>query len=146
MTKAASRTISGDATDVERTQLNVKGGSMTAILKKPMRAALPEDFAYGARLDFGAGVSCVVLAPGSLEGEVEGGRHIHVTRVSDTRLVLDLVDDAAPTSDPMELAFLRMVIEQFKRGERTLAGADEADAAFRNLRPEVATRGTDDDR
>lgn len=118
--------VSGDVT-VEQTRLNTKGGSLTATLKKGLRAAFDQgsDTAVGARLDFGSLGSLVLLAPGA-EGDQQPLGHIRMTRMHDRRFVLDLVDDSVAAGDPMTQAFLTMVIEQFKKGERTLVDRDAA--------------------
>ncbi|MFT4100628.1 MAG: hypothetical protein QM674_06240 [Burkholderiaceae bacterium] len=119
--------VSGDVT-VEQTRLNTKGGSMTATLKKTLRAAFDQgtDMAVGARLDFGTLGSLVLLAPGGAEGAQQHLGHIRVTRMHDRRFMVDLVDDGAEINDPMTQAFLTMIVEQFKRGERALVDREAA--------------------
>jgi hypothetical protein len=112
--------IRGDVS-VEDTRLNTKGGSMTATLKKPLRDALGAGKrALGVRLDFGK-VSGVFLAPARLARQ-----RFQVTRMGERRIVIDLVDDTRQPLDPYEAAFLNVLTEQFKRGERPLATREQA--------------------
>lgn len=114
--------IQGDVT-VEETRLNTKGGSMTAILRKKLGEALGRGgtTATGARYDFGELGSVILLVPGRLKA----GR-IQVTRMSDRRFVVDLVDKNAPAVEPLTRAFLTIITEQFKHGQRRLVDRDRA--------------------
>ena len=131
--------IQGDVT-VEETRLNTKGGSMTAILRKKLGEALGRGgtTATGARYDFGELGSVILLVPGRLKA----GR-IQVTRMSDRRFVVDLVDKNAPTVEPLTRAFLTIITEQFKHGQRRLVDRDRAFAeldAVEQPRPVRARR------
>lgn len=119
--------IQGDVT-VEETRLNTKGGSMTAILRKRLSEALGTTggLVTGARLDFGQLASVVLLAPSRIgTGRVKRGR-IRITRMTDRRFVVDLIDDNPETIDPFTQAFLTMIVEQFKRGQRKLVDRETA--------------------
>ena len=111
-------TIQGDVT-VEETRLNTKGGSMTAILRKKLSGALGGGgtTAMGARFDFGKLGSVILLVP----DRMKGGR-IQVTRMNDRRFVVDLVDKSAATVEPFTHAFLTIIAEQFKHGQRPRPG------------------------
>jgi hypothetical protein len=135
--RAAS--IQGDVT-VEETRLNTKGGSMTAILRKKLSEALGRGgtTATGARFDFGQLGSVILL----VSNRIKGGR-IQVTRMNDRRFVVDLVDKSAVTVEPLTRAFLTIIAEQFKHGQRRLVDRDRAFAELEGVEqaPAVRARG-----
>jgi len=138
----ATPTITGDVV-VEEVTLNRKGGSLTATLKRGIRAGLNADpgLFYGARLDFAAGGACVLMAPAAKSAgaasEADTPR-FHVTRVSPHRFVVDLVDDGAPVVDPMTEALLIILREQVKAGQRKIVPADDSAGMFASIREKLA--------
>jgi hypothetical protein len=125
-------TIVGDVA-VESVTVNDKGGSLSAILKRPLRA----DFAggglfYGARIDFEPGISCVLVAPGRTEAKdrTGKGRKFRVQRVTRHRYVLDFGDDDREVVDPVTQATLKILEEMAKHARLTLLSREAADQRF----------------
>ncbi len=113
---------------VETTTLNSKGGSLTATLRKNLRVAFSEGVhkGAGALLDFGKHGSVVLIAPTAADSGPEASHRYHITRMNDRRYVVDVIDDEAETVDPVTQAFLTLIVEQFKHGERELVSRDDA--------------------
>jgi hypothetical protein len=130
-------TIVGDVA-VESVTVNDKGGSLSAILKRPLRA----DFAggglfYGARIDFEPGISCVLVAPGRTEAKdrTGKGRKFRVQRVTSHRYVLDFGDDDdREVVDPVTKATLKILEEMARTGRLTLLSQEAADKRFAKLK------------
>jgi hypothetical protein len=125
-------TIVGDVA-VESVTVNDKGGSLSAILKRPLRT----DFAggglfYGARIDFEPGISCVLVAPGRTEAKdrTGKGRKFRVQRVTPHRYVLDFGDDDREVVDPVTKATLKILEEMARTGRLTLLSQEETDKRF----------------
>jgi hypothetical protein len=135
-------TIVGDVA-VESVTVNDKGGSLSAILKRPLRA----DFAggglfYGARIDFEPGISCVLVAPGRTEAKdrTGKGRKFRLQRVTPHRYVLDFGDDDREVVDPVTQATLKILEEMARTGRLALLGKEAADKRFAKLK-ELETEG-----
>ena len=120
--------VYGDVT-IEQTRLNVKGGSMTATLKKALRAAFDEgaNEAVGARLDFPDHHSLVLLAPiGIATGESDALGRVQITRVHERRFMVELVDDDSPKLEETTKAFLTILVEQAREGRRKVVDSETA--------------------
>jgi hypothetical protein len=129
-------TIVGDV-PVESVAVNVKGGSLAAILKRSLRG----DFTggapfYGARIDFEPGISCVLVAPGRTEAKdrTGKGRKFRLQRVTPHRYVLDFGDDDREVIDPVTQATLKIMEEMARTGRLALLGKEAADKRFAKLK------------
>jgi hypothetical protein len=130
------RVLSGNVT-VESTRLNDKGGSVTAILKKPLSVAFDHSggLAIGARLKF-SDRSAVVLLP-----ELDDGSHFEVSQVGLDRFVIDLVDTKLERTDGLTASFLKIITEQFKKDQRPVVTGAEATKELEDILGLVHNRG-----
>ena len=110
--------IVGDAV-VEGVTVNNKGGSVSAILKRPIRGDLnPGGLCYGAKIEFKPGVSCVLMAG-------DQGR-IRVAKVGNGFL-LTLEEGQHEVVDPTTKAILSLYEEMLKAGRAKLIAPAEAE-------------------
>jgi hypothetical protein len=135
MAKAGSAmgepTISGDVV-VHAVTVNQKGGSLTATLKKPLRAdwTVASGRLHGARMEFADGVACVLMAP-EAEGTID---------ISTPRFQIDLLGKDTPTMEPMTAALVAILQEQIKAGQRNIVPADQSLKTIRRIKSDVAAR------
>lgn len=103
---------------LDEVNVNQKGGSLTATLKKTIRNGLSVAAGHldGALLQFEEGVACVLMASSITQDDHNEPHRFRVTRVSPQRFVVDLVDEQAPTVDPVTQAVLLLLQEQIKEG------------------------------
>jgi hypothetical protein len=115
-TNAHAQPISGDVGIIGRVRVNEKGGSMSAILKKPLRERLGEvlDHLDAASLDFGDGSVALLL-------RADGGTPVHVRSIGGKRFEISIQDDDDEDVDELTAAFLRLKIDQFKKGRVELS-------------------------
>ena len=144
MSDLATPSIVGDVT-VDKITLNKKGGSLAAILKRPIRGSMDTSASscFGAKMEFTGGQTCVLLAPHEMAADASAkkGPRIHVTRVAPNRFMVDLLAEGeAVTIDPLTEAALTIVQEQIKRRETDLIDADEAMAAIDELRETLSKK------
>jgi hypothetical protein len=133
---AAVPSITGDVS-IEEVTINRKGGSLSAILKKSIRGSLESSVqTFGARIDFEPGVSCLLMAPGSIASEDREGhaRRISVQRVSLNRFIIDLTsEEEKETVDPMTKATLKILEDKLKKGDLTILTQEELDQNLADL-------------
>lgn len=136
-------TITGDVT-VDDVTLNIKGGSLTAVLKKAIRAGLDMDarHCFGAKLDFAEGASCILMAAAEIGAQQRRSNapKFRVTRVSSRRFVVDLVDNKLAPVEPLTQALLSIIKEQIKAGKRKFVSSDEAEHTIKHLREKSTER------
>lgn len=133
--------ILGDVV-VHPVTVNQKGGSLTATLKKALRAdwTVASGRLHGARMEFGNGVACVLMAP-EVAGTIDiSTPRFHVTQVSPSRFQVDLLGEDTPTMEPMTAALLSILKEQIKAGRRKLVPANQSLKTIRRIRADVGAR------
>jgi hypothetical protein len=135
----APSTISGDVI-VDEVSLNQKGGSLTATLKKPIRAGLDIAAGHlsGALLKFAGGVTCVLMAPAEKSPKEDETPRFRVTRVSPHRFVVDLVEEQTAGVDRMTQAVLTTIQAQIEAGTRVLVTTEESTKVLKRLRTKSA--------
>lgn len=127
--KSPAPTITGDVV-VAPVSMTRKGGSLAAVLQKPIRGNLGEESGgMGAKLDLAPDLSCVLVVPEDLGvDEASGvGRRLHIQRISPGRFVIDLGDDEGVRIDPVIRMTLGFVEELAKQGR--IGGMDAAQTA-----------------
>jgi hypothetical protein len=118
--------ITGDVTAIDRANLTRKGGSLTATLRKSVRAGLGDaDELAAAAVDLGDGHSVLLLS-----GAAAGAQGLRVRKTGPHRVELLLETDQATEIDDLTAAFLRLRVEQYQRGRLTLSPPVDA-AAWR---------------
>src|SRR5438270_1508663 len=126
-TKAAvaeGPSIVGDAV-VEFVTVNNKGGSVSAILKRPIRGDLGADRrCYGAKIEFKPGVSCVLVAGN--QGK------IRVARIGNG-FVLTLDEGQQEVVDPTTKAVLNIYEEMLKVGKANVIPPAEAEQRLADI-------------
>lgn len=129
--KARLTPISGDVNVVADIRVNVKGGSMSAILRKPIRESLGEvaDHLCAATVDFGDGSGIVLL-------RADGDAPVFVRSLGAKRFEVTLENEDDEEVDELTAAFLRLKLDQFKKGAVRLSHPYTAES-FRALRDEV---------
>jgi hypothetical protein len=124
--KHPEASIIGDVT-TEAVTINRKGGSVTAILKQNIRGELNSaQTGCGARIDFGNGVSCVVVAPGEIKTSKRSGK-IRIQRVAHGYMIT-LDDGSGEVVDPVTQKILSMYEEMIKAGKVKVLSPAQAHA------------------
>jgi hypothetical protein len=107
--------------------VNTKGGSVTAILRQEIRGRVASH-AFGAKMEFEPGLSCILVAPGVEDMEV--GKHaqgrFRVQRISPHRYIVELEDNEEEVIDPLTRATLTVLEEQLKAKKMKLLSDNDA--------------------
>jgi hypothetical protein len=103
--------ISGDVDMVQDVRVNAKGGSWSAILKKPIRQRLGDisDHVCAAGVEFGDGSGIVLL-------RADGQPPVVVRSLGARRFEISIEAADDEEIDELTAAFLRLKIDQFKSG------------------------------
>jgi hypothetical protein len=116
--------IVGDAV-IDLVTVNRKGGSLSAILKVPLRGDLTADEpCYGAKIEFRPGLSCVLVAG-------RQGR-IRVVKIPNG-FMLTLEEGEQEVVDPTTKAVLNLYEEMLKAGQVGLLTPAAAERRFENV-------------
>lgn len=141
-TKSLPSRITGDVDVVTDVTVSMKGGSLTAILRKVLRERLGKigTKLSAAALDLGDGQGLVLLSPGA------GGPSIHIQRTGAHRFEIDLCSDEDEEVDEITAAFLRLKVDQFAKDGLDLSEPisakewrQEMDAKLRDTSADSAT-------
>lgn len=109
--KQRLKPISGDVNVVEDIRVNVKGGSMSAILRKPIRERLGDitNHVCAATVDFEDGSGIVLL-------RAEQDAPVFVRSLGAKRFEITLGSNDDEEVDELTAAFLRLKADQFTKG------------------------------
>src|SRR5205809_3197889 len=125
--------IVGDAV-VEGVTVNDKGGSLSAILKRPIRGDLnPGKQCYGAKIEFEPGVSCVLVAGGK--------KRIRVAKIANG-FVLTIDEGPQEMVDPTTKAILNIYDEMIKAGKVQVVPPAEAERRLADVLESIDRLGT----
>lgn len=125
-TAPVSPTIVGDVA-VDSVVLNAKGGSLSAIIKKPIRGDWHEGVQYfGANMEFDEGLSGLFMAPGTRVGNPNAPAPVfHVRRLSAFRYMIELESNDREVIDPVTHATLQ-ILEQMQKAKQVTFARNDA--------------------
>lgn len=126
--KFHTNAISGDVAIMANVTLNTKGGSTTAIIKKPLRDRLGKvgDHLAAATLEFATGQALILLM-GAIPGVPKGRAPLRVRRTGRNRFEIELESDGDAEIDEVTAAFLRLKKHLFEKGKLRLSEAVTAE-------------------
>ena len=131
--------IVGDVAAIDEANVTRKGGSLTATIRKSVRAGLGDvsDHLAAAALQFAAGPSLVLLS-----GFGAAASAVRVRRLGGDSFEIKLDTGEPAEVDDLTAAFLRLKVEQFKRGELRLSPPVDAEGWRREMADKAdRTRG-----
>ena len=115
--KGQANEILGDVIARENVRISKKGGSMTAILKKPLRETLGDvgSFLSAATVEFATGQTLVLLSGAPDDGATDSP--VHVRKVGLNRFEIEIEAIGYEEVDEITAAFLRLNRDLFAKGK-----------------------------